>query len=64
MVKKVAGPNHRGPKGQTNIGKKIPDTQAKPQASPASAKTAALKMGQIMNKKTSRVRSCKRPTFR
>jgi hypothetical protein len=61
MVKKVAGPNRKGPKGQTNIGKKIPDTPSKKQPTPMSAKAAASKMGSLMH---SRVRSCKKPTFR
>lgn len=61
MVKKVPGPNRKGPKGQTNIGKKAPDVQSKKQPMPESAKAAAKKMGELMH---ARVRSCKKPTFR
>ena len=61
MVKKVPGPNHKGPKGQTNIGKKAPDVQSKRQPKPMSAKMAAAKMSSLMS---SKVRSCKKPTFR
>lgn len=43
--------NKTGPKGQTNIGKKFPNHDTKRQPKPASAKTAALKMGEMMHTK-------------
>lgn len=49
MVREIS--NKRGPKGQTNIGKKIPQNDTKRQPKPASAKTAALKMGEMMHSK-------------
>lgn len=36
------------PAGQKNIGKKIPDVQAKPQSKPPTAKAAAKLMGAMM----------------
>lgn len=51
MVKKVAGPNRRGPKGQTDIGKKIPDVQSRRQPMPATAKAGAKLMAKMMNTK-------------
>lgn len=43
--------NRLGPKGQTNIGKKAPNQQTKMQPKPTTAKTAALKMGEMMHSK-------------
>lgn len=57
VVKKPV--NHKGPKGQTNIGKKIADTSSKKQPKPASAKTAALKMGELMHTKVHKTHAMK-----
>ena len=51
--------NHRGPKGQTDIGKKIPVTETKRQPKPAAAKTAALKMGELMHTKVHKTHAMK-----
>lgn len=59
MVKKVPGPNRVGPKGQTNIGKKVPDVSTKKQSKPAAAKTAALKMGELMHTKVHKTHAMK-----
>lgn len=57
MTKKPV--NHKGPKGQTDIGKKIATPTAKRQAKPASAKTAALKMGEMMHTKVHKTHAMK-----
>lgn len=57
MPKKVM--NHCGPKGQTDIGKKIPNSPAKRQPKPASAKTGALKMGELMHTKVHKTHAMK-----
>lgn len=51
--------NRKGPKGQTDIGKKIADNPTKKQPKPASAKTAALKMGELMHTKVHKTHAMK-----
>lgn len=58
-MKKVKGPDHKGPKGQTGIGKKIATPTTKKVAKPASAKTAALKMGELMHTKVHKTHAMK-----
>ena len=51
--------NRKGPKGQTDIGKKIPHEGTKKQPKPAAAKTAALKMGELMHTKVHKTHAMK-----
>lgn len=51
--------NHKGPKGQTDIGKKAPQTDSKRPPKPTSAKTAALKMGEMMHTRATKTHAMK-----
>lgn len=57
MTKKPV--NHRGPKGQTALGKKIAHEGTKKTAKPAAAKTAAMKMGEMMHSKVHKTHAMK-----
>lgn len=58
MMERQAKPV-RGMRTATHLGKKIATETSKKQPKPASSKTAALKMGELMHKKSSKTQAMK-----